>query len=89
MSDPTKPDPAESAVDPAAICSPPFPAGMTRGDVMDGLQTLHRYAKLWQRSHDPSFRGWPDVEAVLSHIAVHGIPPAITLSDLPGYEGHP
>lgn len=53
---------------------PTFPAGMTRGDVIDALGTLHGMAVRGERLHNPSFEGWPDIDALLAHIPVHGIP---------------
>jgi hypothetical protein len=60
----------------AAYEYPPFPAGMTRADVLSCLAALRNMAVDLRKLSDPTFDSWSDTDLMLDYIAVHGIPPA-------------
>lgn len=49
---------------------------ITRDDVITSLFELRDIAYAYERSKDPSFRRFPDLEKILEHLAVHGLEPA-------------
>lgn len=70
MSDPTKqPTPL------AAAAVPPLPYGMTREQAVESLFDLRNLATAAQRDSDPGFGRWPVLDALMEHIAKHGLPP--------------
>ena len=54
---------------------PTIPLGMTQQDAIDALLELRDMAAVAEKQKDPSFNRWPDLDALLAHMAVHGLPP--------------
>ena len=81
-------DPTQPAVDylMEVLNAPlvPLPAGMTRDDAVLALRELRDLATAAQAEADPGFSRWPDLDALIEHIAEHGLPPNTTGSGTPG-----
>lgn len=60
---------------------PQLPAGMSRDDAVLALRELRNLATAAQADADPGFQRWPDLDALIEHIAEHGLSPNPNPSD--------
>lgn len=51
-----------------------LPGGISRADGLAALRELREMAVAAEKLKDPCFKCWPDLDALLDHIAQHGFP---------------
>jgi hypothetical protein len=57
------------------ILYPPFPAGMTREQCVDGLKAVRDMVNDYLRTKDPEHKRFPDLDELLLYLDEFGFPP--------------
>lgn len=65
----------------AAPTGSALPGGMSREAAVDSLRELRNLATAAEARANPGFVRWPDLDALIDHIAERGLPPNAERSD--------